>query len=108
MALGLMFVFHILNFKYPLFISLPLFIFGFFNGITIANSIIGGISATGKLSGTATGIAGATQMTFTAILGSFIIACGGDESFALCLIIILILNCLAIYSSSVIHWNLIK
>ena len=107
-AFGLMFVFHILNFKYPLFIFLPLFIFGFFNGITIANSIIGGISATGKLSGTATGIAGATQMTFTAILGSFIIACGGDESFALCIIIILILNCLAIYSSSVIHWNLIK
>ena len=107
-AFGLMFVFHILNFKYPLFIALPLFIFGLFNGITIANSIIGGVSATGKLSGTATGIAGATQMTFTAILGSFIIACGGDESFALCIIIILILNCLAIYSSSVIHWNKIK
>jgi len=107
-AFGLMFVFHILNFKYPLFIALPLFIFGLFNGITIANSIIGGVSATGKLSGTATGIAGATQMTFTAILGSFIIACGGDESFALSIIIILILNCLAIYSSSVIHWNKIK
>ena len=107
-AFGLMFVFHILNFKYPLFIALPLFIFGLFNGITIANSIIGGVSATGKLSGMATGIAGATQMTFTAILGSFIIACGGDESFALSIIIILILNCLAIYSSSVIHWNIIK
>ena len=107
-AFSLMIFFHLLNFKYPFFISLPLFIFGLFNGITVANSIIGGISATGKLSGTATGIAGATQMTFAAILGTFIIACGGDESFALCIIIILILNCLAIYSSSVIHWNLIK
>ena len=107
-AFSLMIVFHLLNFKYPFFISLPLFIFGLFNGITVANSIIGGISATGKLSGTATGIAGATQMTFAAILGTFIIACGGDESFALCIIIILILNCLAIYSSSVVHWNLIK
>ena len=55
-----------------------------------------------------TGIAGATQMTFAAILGTFIIACGGDESFALCITIILILNCLAIYSSSVIHWNIVK
>ena len=107
-AFSLMIVFHLLNFKYPFFISLPLFIFGLFNGITVANSIIGGISATGKLSGTATGIAGATQMTFAAILGTFIIACGGDESFALCIIIILIINCLAIYSSSVIHWKKIK
>ena len=107
-AFSLMIIFNLLNFNYPFFISLPLFIFGLFNGITVANSIIGGISATGKLSGTATGIAGAAQMTFAAILGTFIIACGGDESFALCIIIILILNCLAIYSSSVIHWNLIK
>ena len=48
------------------------------------------------------------KTVMAAILGTIIIACGGDESFALCIIIILTLNFLAIYSSSVMHWNLIK
>ena len=89
-AFSLMIIFHLLNLV-SFFISLPLFIFGLFNGITVANSIIGGISATGKLSGTATGIACAAKMTF-ANFGNFYYCCGGDESFALCIIIILILT----------------
>ena len=48
------------------------------------------------------------SLIYSSYMGTFIIACGGDESFSLCIIIILILNCLAIYSSSVIHWNIIK
>ncbi len=95
----LMLVFYFLSFKHPIFISFPLFLFGLSNGITVANSIIGGVSATGKLSGTATGVSGAIQMAAAGILGTIIISAGGDESFSLSIIIILLLSVVAIYSS---------
>ena len=90
---------HKIGLIHPLFISLPLFLFGLSNGVTVANSIIGGVSATGNLSGTATGIAGAAQMGAAAILGTFIISIGGDESFTLSISIIILLSLVAIFSS---------
>ena len=51
----------LLGLQHPIFISFPLFLFGLFNGITVANSIIGGVSATGEFSGTATGITGRSE-----------------------------------------------
>ena len=67
-------------------------------------SIIGGVSATGKLSGTATGIAGAIQMGGAAILGTFIIYIGGDESFTLSISVIILLSLIAIISA----WKMLK
>ena len=98
-AFVLMISFHYLGFQHPIFISFPLFLFGLFNGITVANSIIGGVSATGEFSGTATGITGAVQMAAAAIFGTVIISAGGDESFSLSITIIIVLSLLAIYSS---------
>ncbi len=98
-AFVLMISFHYLGLQHPIFISFPLFLFGLFNGITVANSIIGGVSATGEFSGTATGITGALQMAAAAIFGTVIIIAGGDESFSLSITIIIVLSLLAIYSS---------
>ena len=95
---------YYLGIEHPLFISIPLFIFGLSNGVTVANSIIGGVSATGKLSGTATGIAGAIQMGGAAILGTFIIYIGGDESFTLSISVIILLSLIAILSA----WKMLK
>ena len=93
-----------LGIHHPIFISIPLFLFGLSNGVTVANSIIGGVSATGKLSGSATGIAGAIQMGGAAILGTFIIYIGGDESFTLSISVIILLSLIAIISA----WKILK
>ena len=99
----MLFLYH-LGVQHPLFISMPLFLFGLSNGVTVANSIIGGVSATGKLSGSATGIAGAIQMGGAAILGTFIIYIGGDESFTLSISVIILLSLIAIISA----WKILK
>ncbi len=99
----MLFFYHV-GIEHPLFISMPLFLFGLSNGVTVANSIIGGVSATGKLSGTATGIAGAIQMGGAAILGTFIIYIGGDESFTLSISVIILLSLIAILSA----WKMLK
>ena len=70
----------------PLFISIPLLIFGLGSGFTVANCIIGGVSSTGSHSGTATGIAGAMQLLSGGIIGAVIISLGGDQSFLICVV----------------------
>ena len=72
----------------PLFISIPLLIFGLGSGFTVANCIIGGVSSTGSHSGTATGIAGAMQLLSGGIIGAVIISLGGDQSFLICVVFV--------------------
>ena len=60
--------------------------FGLGNGFTVANCIIGGVSTTGSHSGTATGIAGALQMSSGGIIGAIVISLGGDKNFLFCLL----------------------
>ena len=64
-------------------ISFFLFFYGFSNGLVIANTIIAAVRAAGPHSGAATGLCGALQMGFSAVLGSLIIALGGDSNFKL-------------------------
>ena len=71
------------SFAHPLYISLPLILFGIGNGFSVANCIIGGISTTGIHSGTATGIAGAMQMSSGGIIGAIVINMGGDQNLSL-------------------------
>jgi len=87
----LILVMHINDFTHPLYISLPIILFGLGNGFTVANCIIGGVSTTGSHSGTATGIAGALQMSSGGIIGAIVIGLGGDDNFLFCL---LFMNCL--------------
>ena len=79
----------------PLFISIPLLIFGLGSGFTVANCIIGGVLSTGSHSGTATGIAGAMQLLSGGIIGAVIISLGGDQSFLICIVFV---SCLCILS----------
>ncbi len=87
------------TFTHPLYISIPLIIFGLGNGFTVANCIIGGVSTTGNNSGTATGIAGALQMSSGGLIGSIIISYGGDKNFVICLLIVIFLCLIALILS---------
>ena len=86
-------------FTHPLYISIPLIIFGLGNGFTVANCIIGGVSTTGNNSGTATGIAGALQMSSGGVIGSIIISFGGDKNFVVCLLFVISLCLFALILS---------
>ena len=92
-------VLNLNDFTHPLYISIPIIIFGLGNGFTVANCIIGGVSSTGANSGTATGIAGALQMSSGGVIGSIIISFGGDKSFVLCLLFVIFLCFVALLLS---------
>ena len=92
-------VLNLNNFTHPLYISIPIIIFGLGNGFTVANCIIGGVSTTGANSGTATGIAGALQMSSGGVIGSIIISFGGDKSFVVCLLFVIFLCLVALILS---------
>ena len=61
-------------------IALPCCLFGFSNGLTIANTVIGGIKSAGQYAGTGSGVIGALQMITGSLLGSVIILLGGDSN----------------------------
>ena len=69
---------------------LPCCLFGFSNGLTIANTVIGGIKAAGAYAGTGSGIVGAMQMLAGSFLGSIIILFGGDTNIVLACATILV------------------
>ena len=94
-----MLILNLNAFSHPLYISIPLIIFGLGNGFTVANCIIGGVSTTGNNSGTATGIAGALQMSSGGLIGSIIISYGGDKNFVICLLIVIFLCLIALILS---------
>ena len=95
-----MLILNLNAFTHPLYISIPLIIFGLGNGFTVANCIIGGVSTTGNNSGTATGIAGALQMSSGGIIGSIIISLGGDKNFVVCLLFVISLCLFALILSA--------
>ena len=94
-----MLILNLNAFTHPLYISVPLIIFGLGNGFTVANCIIGGVSTTGNNSGTATGIAGALQMSSGGVIGSIIISFGGDKNFVVCLLFVISLCLFALILS---------
>ena len=94
-----MLILNLNAFTHPLYISIPLIIFGLGNGFTVANCIIGGVSTTGNNSGTATGIAGALQMSSGGVIGSIIISFGGDKNFVVCLLFVISLCLFALLLS---------
>jgi hypothetical protein len=70
-------------------------LFGFANGIVIANTTIGAISASGRHAGTGTGLTGAWQMTVGGVAGAIIVGMGGAQNFQLaagCLIIMSLIS----------------
>ena len=98
-------IMHMNGFTHPLYISLPIILFGLGNGFSVANCIIGGVSSTGNHSGTATGIAGALQMSSGGIIGAIVISLGGDENFLICLLFMNTLCAIALLLSYFIYNN---
>jgi len=64
-------------------LALPCALFGFGNGIVVANSMAGAIAASDQHAGTGSGIVGAWQMAAGGIAGTLIIAFGGAENFSI-------------------------
>ncbi len=85
-----------LGFTHALSLALPCCLFGFSNGIIVANSTIGAISAAGKDAGTGTGIVGAWQMATGGIAGAIIVALGGDQVFAIAALCLLVMATISV------------
>ena len=84
-----LFVTQSLGMTHVLALVLPCCMFGFSNGLTVANSVIGGIKSVGKNAGTGSGLIGASQMLIGSLLGGIIIFLGGDQNISLACGIIL-------------------
>ncbi len=72
-----------LGMTHALSLALPCVLFGFSNGIIVANTTVGAISALSRHVGTGSGIVGAWQMATGGIAGAIIVALGGAEVFSI-------------------------
>ena len=81
-------------------LAIPCFIFGFANGLTVANATIGGIGAAQGNAGTASGLIGAMTMLIGASGGAIVIAFGADTNSLIGMVCLLIMV-LTSFSSAV-------
>lgn len=86
------------GYTHALSIALPCCLFGFSNGIIVANTTAGAISSAGKHGGTGTGIVGAWQMATGGIAGAIIIALGGAQVFSIAAGVLIIMSAIAVIS----------
>lgn len=86
------------GFTHALSLALPCCLFGFSNGIVIANSTVGAISTAGKHIGTGSGIVGAWQMAAGGIAGAIIVAIGGAQVFSIAAISLLFMAAVSVLS----------
>lgn len=84
-------------------LALPCSLFGFSNGLTIANTVIGGIKSAGQYAGTGSGIIGALQMITGSLLGSIIILLGGDSNIVLACTVVLLSGILSMIVAVMIY-----
>ncbi|MBX2880167.1 MAG: multidrug effflux MFS transporter [Granulosicoccus sp.] len=75
------FVTQAMGMTHALSLAIPGSLFGFSNGIVVANTTMGAITAAGRYAGTGNGISGAWQMAAGGIAGVLITALGGAENF---------------------------
>jgi len=85
-----------LGYTSALSLALPCCLFGFANGIIVANTTVGAISTAGNHRGTGTGIVGATQMAMGGIASTIIIALGGAENFSVAAIAVILMACISV------------
>ncbi len=87
-----------LGWTHALSLALPGILFGFANGIVVANTTIGAISAAGIHSGTGTGLAGSWQMAVGGIAGAIIVGMGGAQNFQLAISGLIIMSLISVGS----------
>ncbi len=83
---------------HALSLALPGILFGFANGIVVANTTIGAISAAGLHAGTGTGLAGSWQMAVGGFAGAVIVGIGGAENFQLAVGGLIIMSLISVAS----------
>ncbi|MFT6875373.1 MAG: DHA1 family bicyclomycin/chloramphenicol resistance-like MFS transporter [Granulosicoccus sp.] len=93
-----LFITQAIGLTHALSLALPCSLFGFSNGIIIANSTIGAISAAGKHVGTSSGIVGAWQMATGGIAGAIIVALGGAQVFSIAAGTLIVMSVIAVMS----------
>ena len=93
-----LFITQAIGLTHALSIALPCSLFGFANGIIVANSTIGAISAAGKHAGTGSGIVGAWQMATGGIAGAIIVALGGAQVFSIAAATLMVMSVIAVLS----------
>lgn len=90
---------------HALSLAIPCSLFGFSNGIIIANSTVGALSAAGKHAGTASGIVGSWQMATGGIAGAVIVALGGAQIFSVAMAVIILMSVIAVGSMFYIFYD---
>jgi len=93
-----LFITQALGMTHALSLALPCCLFGFSNGIVVANATIGAISASGKNAGTGTGIVGAWQMATGGIAGAIIVALGGARIFSIAAGALIVMSVVSVVS----------
>ena len=83
LGVGSALVAHLSNASSAILVTGCLVVMGFGHGFTVANSAIAAVKAAGVDSGSAMGLVGASQMLIGGLLGSGIVAMGGDASFTI-------------------------
>jgi len=83
---------------HALSLAIPCSLFGFSNGIVVANSTAGAMSAAGKHAGTGTGLLGAWQMATGGIAGAIIVALGGAQIFSIAMAVLIVMSVVAVLS----------
>lgn len=89
-------------------LALPCCLFGFSNGLTIANTVIGGIKSAGQYAGTGSGIIGAFQMITGSFLGSIIIFFGGENNIILACSVMVVAGLLSAFIARMIYRSAVK
>ena len=97
-AVLLLFFTQQLGMTHALSLALPCCLFGFSNGIVVANATIGAISASGKHAGTGTGIVGSWQMATGGIAGAIIVGLGGAQYFAIASAVLIVMGIVSVLS----------
>ena len=100
-----LFITQSMGLTHALSLALPCSLFGFSNGIIIANSTIGAISAAGKHTGTGSGIVGAWQMATGGIAGAIIVALGGAQVFSIAAGTLIVMSAIAVMSMVFVYWR---
>jgi len=102
----LMLITQSMGFSHALSLAIPCALFGFSNGIIVANTTAGAISSAGKHAGTGTGLVGAWQMATGGIAGAIIVALGGAQVFSIAISVLLVMSVIAVFSMVYINRNI--
>lgn len=104
-AVVALFTTQVSGMTHALSIAIPCGLFGFSNGLMVANATVGAINAAGKNRGTGTGIVGAWQMATGGIAGTVIIALGGAQVFSIAAGSLVAMSLMSVYTMLYVYRN---